>query len=79
MFQTIGHKSGGFVQLTTIGNKTTIKAWSHGELLGDSYETVAGAKCAITRHHRKWLGERRVEHNRILAYVECDGLYRYGY
>ena len=62
MFQTIGHKSGGFIQLTTIGNKTTIAAWSHGELLGDKYTTVAGAKAAITRHHKGWVSKRHAEH-----------------
>lgn len=67
MFQTIGHKSGGFVQLSTIGNKTTIKAWSHGELLGDKYTTVSGAKAAITRHHKEWLNEGNVAHQKALA------------
>lgn len=73
MFQTIGHKSGGFIQLTTIGNKTTIAAWSHGELLGDKYITVAGAKAAITRHHNGWVGERQAEHqarmSKVLEYL----------
>ena len=52
MFQTITVK-GGFIQLTTIGSKTTIKAYMNGgELLGDKYITVAGAKGAITRRHK---------------------------
>ena len=71
MFQTIGHKSGGFVQLTTIGNKTTIKAWSYGEMLGDKYTSVAGAKAAITRHHKEWARERSSTHHRaVLAIVD---------
>lgn len=69
MFQTIGHKSGGFVQLTTIGNKTTIKAWSHGEMLGDHYTSVAGAKAAITRHHKEWLQEGQAEHQKALREI----------
>lgn len=70
MFQTIGHKSGGFIQLSTFGNKTTIKAWSHGELLGDHYTTVSGASAAITRHHKEWARNRsRDHHNAVLAIV----------
>lgn len=61
MFQTIGHK-GGFVQISSFGGKETIQAWSHGELLGDKYTTVTGAKTAITRANRKWLQERNAEH-----------------
>jgi len=69
MFQTIDQK-GGFVQLSTFGNITTIKAWSHGELLGDKYTTIAGAKAAITRHHKAWVRDRqRGHHNAILAIV----------
>lgn len=71
MFQTIGHKSGGFVQLSTFGNKTTIKAWSHGEMLGDHYTSVSGAMGAITRHHKEWARERSSSHHRaILAIMD---------
>lgn len=69
MFQTIGHKSGGFIQLSTVGNKTTIKAWSHGTLLGDHYNTVSGASGAITRDHKQWLKERNSAHYNALASV----------
>jgi hypothetical protein len=70
MFQTIGHK-GGFIQLTTIGNKTTIKAYLNGgELLGDKYTTVAGAKAAITRRHKAWRREADSLHHRV-----CFGLF----
>ena len=61
MFQTITVK-GGLIQLTTIGNKTTIAAWSHGELLGDKYTTVSGALGAITRHHKEWVKEGQTSH-----------------
>ena len=64
MFQTIA-VTGGLIQLTTIGNKTTIKAYLNGgELLGDKYTTVAGAKGAITRRHKAWRREAYREHHR---------------
>ena len=61
MFQTINHP-GGFVQLSTFGNVTTIKAWSHGNLLGDKYATVGAAKTAITKFHKRWLRVYAAEH-----------------
>lgn len=66
MFQTIGHKSGGFIQCSTFGNNTRIQAWSHGELLGDHYKTVAGASAAITRHHNAWVTERSRDHHKTM-------------
>lgn len=65
MFQTINHKSGGFVQITTVGNKSTIKAWSHGTLLGDHYKTVSGALGAITRAHKEWVADFERESRRF--------------
>jgi len=62
MFQTLNHWVGrayaGHINLSyypEIGQR--IQAWSHGEFLGDHYKTVAGARCAITRAHRRWIVE----------------------
>ena len=65
MFQTIGAK-GGFIQLSTFGNKTTIEAWCGQERLGSHYTTVAGARGAITKAHRAWRRKADAEHHASL-------------
>lgn len=65
MFNTIEHK-GGFVQVSYFGNLRTIKAWCHGDLLGDHYTSVSGAKAAITRAHKEWVASRDNDHRAFM-------------
>lgn len=67
MFQTITH-TGGHIQLSTFGNTTTIKAWTHGDMLG-TYKTIAAAKAAITRNHKQWLREGIQDHSKAIEAI----------
>lgn len=71
MFHTIVHKSGGWVQVS-YNPSQRIAAWSHGDMLGDHYRSVAGAMSAITRHHKKWVSSRDFEHRGFMR--ECGFL-----
>lgn len=64
MFQTISHKPGCFIQISTFGAYSTIAAWAHGEKIGEHYKTVQGAKTAITRYHKAWLAENQAAHHK---------------
>ena len=67
MFQTINY-TGGHIQLSTFGNTTTIKAWSHGDMLG-TYKTIAAAKAAITRNHKQWVREGVQDYNNAMQNI----------
>jgi hypothetical protein len=67
MFQTITCK-GGHINLSYL-NGETITAWSHGIFLGDHYKTVAGAKAAVTRAHRKFVAENERKHREFMKEV----------
>jgi hypothetical protein len=68
-FQTHNCRGGWVDEIFMDGRRTRIRAWSHGVELGDHYQTVAGAKCAITRAHRVWLQERNEDHARSIARI----------
>lgn len=59
MFQTIGHKSGGFVQIASFGGIERITAQHSYQQIGGYYKTVAGAKRALTMWRKQWLKDNQ--------------------
>lgn len=72
MFQTIGHKSGGFVQVSysyrqdicRMQSPERIEALLHGER--KTFKSVTAAKRWLTIQHRAWVAERTTRHHAAL-------------
>ena len=68
MIHTIGHRSGGFVHCTypPMTRKAQFRAQVNFQTIG-TYSTLAAAKAALTRWHRKHIDEINAERRAYLA------------
>lgn len=64
MFHTIAHKSGGFVQISIVNGKETIRAWNSYKQIGDTYKTVPAAKAALTKEWKETMAYHAAEHHK---------------